>query len=404
MSHATLESTHARPRLSVAELRRRALALLPLIRQGAEDRERHRILPHDQVRRIAAQGLFTFRIPQSHGGAGASVHDVIEFVIQAAAADSNVAQALRPGFLFIESLLASDDEAARQRWLPRYLDGAVIGNAGWEIGGANGVIATRIVREGDHYRVNGSKYYSTGGLYADWITTAALDESGQEVRFILPRDREGLELLDDFDAMGQRLTASGTTHLNHVRVEEDELIRSPLFRDGKAQRSIVTPYAQLFLAAVEAGIARNALDDAVHFARHHARPIKHSTASRAVDDPYVTRAVGVVAAQAFAAEAAVLQAADSIDVAWANGLDEDAIVRASIDVAKAQYVAVNAALQAAEQAFDVGSASATGRQYNLDRHWRNARTVANHNPRDWKAAVVGSYHLTGAQPPLSGLF
>lgn len=388
----------------LATLRQRADALLPVLRTGAESRERERLLPHDQIRSIAAAGLYTFRIPQAAGGSGAAVQDVIRFVMDVAAADSNIAQALRPGFLFIENLLSGDDEAGRQRWFPRYLRGDVVANAGWERGGASGAISSVLVREGDHYRVSGTKYYSTGSLYADWIQVTALTEAGQEVRFILPSDREGVELLDDFDAMGQRLTASGTTHLRNVRVEEDDLIRSSHFRDGRAQRTIVTPFAQLFLGAVEAGIARNVLADAVDFARHHARPIKHSSASRSVDDPYVAHAVGEISAQAFAAEAAVLRAAASIDAAWQAGLAHEAVLQASIDVAQAQYIAANAALKAAELVFDVGGASATARSHNLDRHWRNARTVANHNPRDWKAAVVGSYQLTGAEPPLSGLF
>lgn len=408
MTAITLEKSPAPAdaaiRLSVAELKRRAASLLPELRQGAEERERQRILPHEPIRRIGSERLLTWRVPQSQGGSGASVRDVIQFVIDVASVDSNVAQALRPSFLFLEGLLASDDEAARQRWLPHYLNGELFGNAGWEVGGANGAISASLVREGDHYRANGSKYYSTGALYSDWVSAVAIDESDREVRFMLPRDREGLELVDDFDAMGQRLTASGTTNLNNVRVNEEDIVPHHLFAGGRSQRSIVTPYAQLFLAAVEAGIARNALDDAVAFARDHARPIKHSSASRSVDDPYVEFSVGEISARAFAAEAVVLRAADSIDAAWASGLEPASITQAAIDVAQAQYVATEAALKAAELLFDVGGASTTARKHNLDRHWRNARTVANHNPRHWKAAVVGAYRLKGTQPPLSGLF
>lgn len=408
MTEITLEPStapaEAATRLSVAELKRRAAALLPELRQGAEERERQRLLPHEQIRRIGSERLLTWRIPSSQGGSGASVRDVIQFVIDVASVDSNVAQALRPSFLFLEGLLASDDEAARQRWLPHYLNGELFGNAGWEVGGANGAISASLVREGDHYRANGSKYYSTGALYSDWVSAVAVDEAGRERRFMLPRDREGLELVDDFDAMGQRLTASGTTNLNNVLVREEDIVPHHLFAGGRTQRSIVTPYAQLFLAAVEAGIARNALDDAVAFARDHARPIKHSSASRSVDDPYVEFSVGEISARAFAAEAVVLRAADSIDAGWAGGLEESAITQAAIDVAQAQYMAAEAALKAAELLFDVGGASTTARKHNLDRHWRNARTVANHNPRHWKAAVVGAYRLKGSQPPLSGLF
>lgn len=390
--------------VTVAELNGRLDRLLPDIAAGAARRERDRQLPYEAVAQIAKAGVFTARIPVRFGGAGATVREVIALLIRIASADSNVAQALRPGFGFVEGLLASqaeDAEAERERWFARYLQGAVVGNAGWEVGGVNGAISARIVRDGDDYRASGSKYYSTGSLYADWVSAVALDENDQPVSFILPRDRQGLELVDDFDAMGQRLTASGTTHLHDVRVKAEE-IRTRTVEEGK--RTIVTPFLQVFLAAVNAGIARNALNDAVSFARDHARPIKHSTATRSVDDPYVELSVGDIAARAFTAEAVVLHAAASIDRAWAAELDAVAVDQAAVDVAQAQYIAAESALKAAELVFDVGGASTTGRAHNLDRHWRNARTVSNHNPRQWKAAAVGAWQLKGTPPPTSGLF
>lgn len=392
------------PANTVAALKARVSALLPAIAAGAAERERERRLPYAAIAELAAAGLYTVRIPQQYGGPGGSVSDVIELLLQVAAADSNVAQALRPGFAFVEGLLAASAEGAEQervRWFAVYLQGAVIGNAGWELGGANGAIAARLVREGDHFRANGSKFYSTGALFADYVSAVALDEDEQPVSFILPRDREGLELVDDFDAMGQRLTASGTTHLHNVRVEASD-IRTRTVEEGK--RTIVTPFLQLFLGTVLAGIARNALNDASQFAREHARPIKHSSASQSVDDPYVQLSVGDIAARAFGAEALVLKAAASIDRAWAAQLDESTVEQAALEVAQAQYLAAELALKAGETLFDVGGASTTGRQHNLDRHWRNARTVANHNPRHWKAAVVGAWQLKGTRPPVSGLF
>jgi alkylation response protein AidB-like acyl-CoA dehydrogenase len=401
---STLLTTPDEPVVTVADLNARADELLPQIAAGAAQRERDRELPFDAVAQIAKARLYTCRIPTKYGGPGGSVKDTIALLIRIASVDSNVAQALRPGFGFIEGLLASRADGAegeRERWFARYLQGTVLGNAGWEVGGANGSISARIVRDGEHYRANGSKYYSTGSLYADWVSAVALDENDQPVSFILPRSREGLELLDDFDAMGQRLTASGTTLLNNVVVHADE-IRTKTVEEGR--RTIVTPFLQLFLAAVEAGIARNALNDAVAFAQEHARPIKHSTASRSVDDPYVELSVGDISARAYTAEAVVLRAAQSIDRAWAAQLDPQAVDQAAIDVAQAQYIAAESALKAAELVFDVGGASTTGRAHNLDRHWRNARTVANHNPRHWKAAAVGAWQLKGTPPPTSGLF
>ncbi|GAA4557178.1 acyl-CoA dehydrogenase family protein [Planotetraspora kaengkrachanensis] len=392
-------TTQNLPAAGVTELRERAALILPELAEGAAERERVRELPHAQIRRVAQAGLFTFRIPVEYGGAGSSVQDVFRFVIDLAAADSNIAQAVRPDFGRVEALLAGP-EAERRKWFPRFLAGDVFGNAGWETGGPNGTIQSRITRHGDHFKVNGTKFYSTGALYADWIGTAALDDDGEKVFFTLPRDREGLHLVDDYDGIGQRLTASGTTRLDDVVVHPDEIST----RDGGERRSPVTAFLQLYLAAVEAGIARNALTDAVAFVRELARPIAHSSAARSVDDPYVQHAVGDISARAYAAEAAVLRAAAAIDRAWHEDLRPESLTAASVEVAQAQFFAVEAALKSAESLFDVAGGSATGRAHNLDRHWRNARTVANHNPRYWKAAVVGAFRLNGTEPPTNGLF
>ncbi|RZT31387.1 acyl-CoA dehydrogenase family protein [Cupriavidus agavae] len=390
------------PAPDVATLRVRAAALLPDIAREAADRELRRELPYALARQVANAGLLTFRIPRAYGGPGGSVREAFAFVIDLAAADANLAQALRPNFALVEGLLAGqDNEAERRRWFDRLLAGQILGNGGMERGGKHGDVKTTIVPRDGHFVVHGTKYYSTGALYADWVTSIAVDEAGEETHFAVPRDRAGMALVDDFDTIGQRLTASGSTHFDQTRVEADELRPSPFSR---GRRNAVTPVLQLFLAATEAGIARNALTDATWYARHKARPIKHSSAARSVDDPYVQETIGQIAAQAFAAEAAVLRAAEAIDAAWADGLGDAALTRASVEVAQAQYFAVAAALRSAELVFDVGGASTCDRQYNLDRHWRNARTVANHNPRQWKAAAVGAWLLKDEPPPTTGLF
>ncbi|MDB5850205.1 MAG: acyl-CoA dehydrogenase [Rhodoferax sp.] len=172
------------------------------------------------------------------------------------AVDSNIAQALRPNYGLVDGLLFGGSEAERERWFGRLLAGDVFGNGGQERGGAHGTVSARILRDGEHYRVNGSKYYSTGAPFADWISAIALNEDGKETSFIVPHDRAGVELVDDFDTVGQRLTASGTTRFNNTLVQADELRPRYIPRD---RRNPVTPLFQLYLAAVEAGIARNAL-------------------------------------------------------------------------------------------------------------------------------------------------
>jgi alkylation response protein AidB-like acyl-CoA dehydrogenase len=384
----------------VGDLYDRAQRILPAIAAGAAQRERDRELPHAHIRHLARAQLLTFRVPVGHAGPGASVAETFQFVIDLAAADSNIAQACRPGFAFVEGLLAHGAAEDRDRWFPRAMAGDVFGNAGWEIGGANGEVRARITRDGDRFTANGTKFHGAGALYADWISATAVDDDGELVSFVIPRGRPGLELFDDFDGVGQRLTGDGTTNLNNVTVYPEEIRR----RDGHGRRSPVTAFLQLYLGAVAAGIARAAMTDAVLFARTRARPIAHGTAERGVDDPYVRHAVGEISAYAYAAEAVVLRAAAAIDRAWDADLRANLLTAASVEVAQAQFFATDAAMRAGELVFDVGGGSGTAQVHNLDRHWRNARTVANHDPRAWKAAAVGAYRLTGAEPPSSGQF
>jgi alkylation response protein AidB-like acyl-CoA dehydrogenase len=390
---------------TVAELRAVADELLPEIAAGAADRELYRQMPYAEVARLFAAGLGTWRVPAEYGGPNSTIRDLISFIIDLAAADANIAQAVRSHFAFVEHLRRLPDEAKREQWFRRVLAGDVFGLASDEVGGPHGQITTRVTRSGDGWRVNGVKYYSTGTLFANWISVRVVDENDQRTHVLVPADREGIERLDDWDGIGQRLTASGTTKFTDVGVHDDEFLDIDSPPDA---RPPVSPFFQIVLASVEVGISRNALDDAVNYARSKARPIKHAGVDRSVDDPYIRHAVGDIAARVFAAEAAVLRAAEVIDAVddTPNGSEAEqrALLEASLAVARAQYVAVETALRAGEQLFEVGGASTTARSHNLDRHWRNARTVANHNPRAHKAGAVGAYLLDGIEPPTSGFF
>jgi len=389
---------------SVAELVASTAPVLDALRADASLRESERRHPSAEIRALAGLGILRLRLPEADGGAGGTVRDLAEFVINLAAADSNVAQALRPSFLVADAVAQDTTaSAARDRTLRRIHAGDLFAGTRNEADGGPGAIGTQLRRDGDGYRVSGSKFYSTGGLHAQWFSGTARDESDAIASFSVPTSRAGVTLLDDFDAVGQRLTASGTTLFDNARLEADE-VSFELERPRHPGGSL----AHLYLAAVLAGIATAALADAIAFAREIARPIKHSTAARSVDDPYVRHAVGDIAAHSLAARGAVLLAAETLDAAFTLPPDaagaEAAGLLATTTVASAQQTAAREALAAAEAVFDVGGGRAVRHEHNLDRHWRNARTVANHNPVAWKSAVVGAFLLSGETPPNNGLF
>jgi alkylation response protein AidB-like acyl-CoA dehydrogenase len=74
------------------------------------------------------------------------------------------------------------------------------------------------------------------------------------------------------------------------------------------------------------------------------------------------------------------------------------LIDAEVAVTQAQLVIIAAALQATTTVFDALGASGVSEELSLDRHWRNARTLASHNPRVYKARILGDWLINGKDP------
>ncbi|WP_242045780.1 MULTISPECIES: acyl-CoA dehydrogenase family protein [unclassified Calothrix] len=202
--------------------------LLDYIALGASERDRDRILPFDIIDLIRSSRLGALRIPVAEGGAGSSVRELLEVVIRLGDADPNVAHIVRNHFSVTERILRSQRSERNRRWLKAVVDGAIIGLAATELeakrSGGGQVVNTKLTPDGNGYRLNGKKYYSTGSIYADLIFVRVLAADETNAFILIPLNREGIELVDDWDGFGQRLTGTGTTTFTNVRVEADEVI------------------------------------------------------------------------------------------------------------------------------------------------------------------------------------
>lgn len=389
----------------LTELRARFQPVFDRIREGAVDRELasgtpgDRPLPHDEVRALADAGFGRLRVPEDRGGFGVTLVELVHLVADLAAADSNIAHLWRGHFGYTELVLLRPSSTGRDEWLQRIVDGAVIGNATSERTGTTlaDISTTVRVAEDGSVRLDGRKYYSTGTLYSDWIYLAA-DRSGDRVTFAVPVDAPGVTSVDDWDGFGQRLTASGTTVFDGVPVDPSVV---SAYKD--APLSHIQAFYQLYLLAVLAGIGQAVSDDAVAFVRPRTRTYIHANAARPGDDPQVLAVLGRLSAGAFTARSLVVAAAGLLDgVVGTNepgaGVDRALLDAAENAVYQAQIEVGPRVLRAASELFEVGGASATDRTRALDRHWRNARVVASHNPAVYKERLVGEYALHGRGP------
>ncbi|MBZ9655250.1 acyl-CoA dehydrogenase family protein [Phyllobacterium lublinensis] len=337
------------------------------------------------------------------------MRDLFSMVIRLAEADSNIAHILRNHFVFVERFAQRPNSDQQAFWQHKVAEGAIFGLANAERAKAQtgDDSVTRLAPKNGGYLLNGVKFYSTGSLYSDFIIVRAKDQDERQVTVIIPTEREGITLVDDWDAAGQRLTGTGTTRFEDVRVEAAEVI---LDAEGTAYN---LPYAstlpQLFLTAINAGILYAVLRDAKALIRQRSKKaFYHAPAELPREDPLLLKIIGDISAHAFASQSVVLAAADAQDAILAareNGEPAREVAHeGSLQAVKAKILVDALTLQAATSLFDVGGASSTQRSHNLDRHWRNARTVSAHNPGHYKALAIGNLELNDAPLPSVGFF
>ncbi|WP_370249866.1 hypothetical protein [Nocardioides sp.] len=385
-------------------------ALLDRISVGASDRDRHRVAPFEQIAWITQAGLGRLRVPVAEGGGGASVREFFATLIALAEADSNVAHILRTHYWFVEQQLASADPEARARGLALITADQLVGNGFSEqstrpVGLYFDTTLTPDPAGG--YRLNGTKFYSTGTLYSDYTQIWAAAPGGRIAGAVVPIDREGVTVEDDWDGFGQRLTGTGTTRLENVHVAPEEFfdLGDP---DDQGDPGYQGAFLQLYLQAVTAGILRAVRNDAVALVHRRARNFSHAASTSAAQDRQVLQVVGEISADAFAAEAIVLAAADAIQDAVDSvhdGVPDPRVAEAAQFAAAQAKVAVDRFSYAtAARLLDVGGASATQSVHNLDRHWRNVRTASTHNPTFLKASAIGDHLVNGVGFPGNAYF
>ncbi|MBN0978048.1 SfnB family sulfur acquisition oxidoreductase [Pseudomonas sp. SDM007_2] len=370
------------------------LAQAARLQAGLRDRQRK--LPWAEIEQFTRSGLGSISIPREYGGPQVSFVTLAEVFAIISAVDPALGQIPQNHFGILHVLQGAASQAQKKQLFQSVLDGWRIGNGGPERGTKNTLdVKARISAEADGFVINGQKFYSTGALLAHWVAVKALDDEGRQVMAFVRRGTPGLRIVDDWSGFGQRTTASGTVLLNNVPVDADLVV--PTWRLGQTP-GIQGAVSQLIQAAIDAGIARGALDDTISFVRERARPWIDAKVERASDDLYVIADIGKLKIELHAAEALLRKAGQVLDQVSAAPITEHSAARASIAVAQAKVLTTEVSLLASEKLFELAGSRATLAEFNLDRHWRNARVHTLHDPVRWKYHAVGAWYLNGTLP------
>jgi len=402
---ASISTQHASEPRIVARIRDDAEALAAArklaveLAREASQRDRERRLPWAELDRYVRSGLWGISVPKEYGGAGVSYVTLAQVTAIIAEADGSLGQIPQNHFYAVEIIRVNGSEAQKRFYFERVLQGDRFGNALAEIGTRNSAERkTRLTKDGADYRINGRKFYATGALYADWVPTSAIDDDGVQQLALVPRNAQGLSIVDDWSGFGQRTTGSGSAIFDNVRVDGGAVLG---FQASFDRPTTVGPLAQLLHAAIDLGIARAAYADLIGFVSTRSRPWIDSGAERAGDDPLTIREVGDLTVQLHAAEALVDRAGARVDIAAADS-NADTVAAASIAVAESRVLTNNVSLAAGSKLFELAGTQSTLAENNLDRHWRNARTHTLHDPVRWKYHAIGNYYLNDKKPPRHG--
>lgn len=362
----------------------------------ASDRDRDRVLPFREIELFSRSGLWGITVPKEYGGAGASHVTLARVVDIISEADPSLGQIPQNHYCVVDGIRVTGTEKQKRFFFGEVLKGRRFGNAFSESGSKTVLdIETRVRRVGQSHVLSGRKFYTTGALFAHWVPVWALNDDDKGVLVIVPRNASGLNVINDWTGFGQRTTASGTVDLNDVLVAEDHIVN---FYTAYDEPTTAGPLAQIIQVAVDLGIARAAIKDTIKFVNQYSRPWADSKLEKATQDPFTIAQIGDLQIKLHAAEALTERAGAAIDAAVPSP-DEENVAVASVAVAEAKVLTTEIAILATNKLHELAGTKSTLGKYNLDRHWRNARTHTLHDPVRWKYFAVGNYVLNGIKPP-----
>lgn len=379
----------------------------------AAAREREHRLPHEEIASLKARGFGALRLPADAGGHGVSLSELFVVARDIAAADSNIAHAFRNHLWQVEAALRRRDHPFHTHVLELTAKRKTVGLSFTETGalpaGARPEkVLTRL--EWDEIRQayvgSGDKVYATGNLYNDaFIGVAVESRAGRTVQYVLERG-EGVSNHDDWQGFGQRLTGSGTAKFRDVTVPVAHVYPADPPRTEEAAPWGFT-FHQVYLTNCIAGIARRVALDAVEVLRARGRNFYHGEAAHPVDEPVLQALLGRIRAYSSSIEATADRAVAALQRVWdtyGTSDEYDTTLAATFAAAEAKVVIDDLAPQIANWLIDLGSGSVVSRVGALDRHWRNIKVIASHNPRLYKERLLGRNALSGALPPTGAFF
>jgi alkylation response protein AidB-like acyl-CoA dehydrogenase len=245
-----------------------------------EAAEKAEAFPRDLFVTLGDAGLLGLPYPEEVGGGGLPFHDYLQVLEELASAWGTVALGVSVHTLACFPLAVFGSPEQKQRWLPEMLGGRLLGAyclSETDSGSDAASLSTRAVREGDEYRVDGTKAWITHGGVADFYALMARtsDDGARGITCLLvDAATPGVSGLPAEHKLGFRGSPTAQVRFDGARVPAERRIGEE--GQGFAIAMAALDSGRLGIAACAVGIAQAALDLAVSYAgqrRQFGRPV-----------------------------------------------------------------------------------------------------------------------------------
>jgi acyl-CoA dehydrogenase len=325
--------------------------------------EREDAVPEEIVREMREMGLFGLSIPEEHGGLGLTMSEEARIALEF----GRTTPAFRSVFgtnvgIGSQGLVMAGSEAQQREWLPRIASGEIVTSFALTEPGAGSDLAsvqTRAMRDGDIYKLSGTKRFITNADKAALFTVMART-GGEGARgvsaFLVPADLPGVSIGKPEKKMGQQ-----GAHVCDVSFDEAPVpAANRLGAEGEGFKIAmrVLDRGRLHIAAVCVGIAERLIADCVAYAgerRQFGRPIGEFQLIQAMIADANTEAL---AARALVLEAAALK---------------DAGAPITLEAAAAKYFASEMVGRVADRAVQIFGGAGYVADAGIERLYRDVR-------------------------------
>ena len=231
-------------------------------------------IPENLLQEMQEIGLFGLSIPECYGGAGLSISQYIDAIVELSWAAPAYRSVISIGNgIVCSALLNNGTDAQKEHWLSAIAKGAVASFALTEpdSGSDSAALRTMAEKDGDDYILNGSKRYITNAPFADVILVMArtsiepLPKNAHISAFLIPADTPGVHIGAPDKKMGMRGSQIADVVLENVRVPASSLLGGIEGAGFQAAMHGLNN-GRLSIAAASLGYSRRALDSAIRYA------------------------------------------------------------------------------------------------------------------------------------------